>query len=86
MVENNVSTQIVIGAYEGHLRSENCTRPLCEVDMERHFRGPGVKRLEYEGQLGGAFYLPAGSGPHPAVVDMFGGSILLAEHRSCKYF
>ncbi|XP_047741211.1 bile acid-CoA:amino acid N-acyltransferase-like isoform X1 [Hyalella azteca] len=81
-VKTDQPWKIVIGAYEGHLRSENCTRPLCEVDMERHFRGPGVKRIELEGQLKGALYLPAGPGPHPAVVDMFGGSILLAEHRS----
>ncbi|KAF2368311.1 Acyl-CoA thioester hydrolase/bile acid-CoA amino acid N-acetyltransferase [Trinorchestia longiramus] len=74
--------KVAIGVYKDHIKDEECTSPVSEVVVERSFKGPGVRRCEPEGRICGALFIPSGPGPHPAVIDMFGGAVVLAEFRS----
>lgn len=87
LTANRITTatvpQLLLTVHEGHLKKSECEAPLAEVQLERHFVGPGVRRIEVEeGRVRGALYVPPGPGPHPAVIDMFGASTSIAEHRS----
>ncbi|GFN86706.1 acyl-CoA amino acid n-acyltransferase 1 [Plakobranchus ocellatus] len=85
------SCLVTLRAYLGHLDLEDiyndqglqAAEPLAELQLERFGRGAGVTRLEVQdGNIRGALYLPAGEGPFPAVIDMFGSSGGLIEYRS----
>ncbi|KAF7484006.1 Hypothetical predicted protein [Marmota monax] len=53
------------------------------LTLERWYVAPGVTRIQVEeGHLRGALFLPSGEGPFPGVIDLFGGSGGLFEHRS----
>lgn len=54
---------------------------LAVRQFARVFRGPGVSVTELAAPLAGALYLPAGPGPHPAVITVSGsgGGIARAE-------
>ncbi|XP_075041738.1 acyl-coenzyme A amino acid N-acyltransferase 1-like [Mixophyes fleayi] len=51
--------------------------------LERWYVSPGVQRLQVrEGRVRGALFIPAGEGPFPGVIDLFGGFGGLIEFRS----
>ncbi|XP_066564305.1 bile acid-CoA:amino acid N-acyltransferase isoform X2 [Amia ocellicauda] len=56
---------------------------LAAVNVERWYMAPGVRRVEVRQQgLVGTLFLPAGPGPFPAVLDMWGMGGGLNEYRS----
>lgn len=78
--------QLSLSIHEGHNTIENCGSSLSQIQLERHFLGPGVTRVEVEdGRVRGVLFVPPGPGPHPAIIDMFGGAAVMTEMRSGKY-
>ncbi|XP_068110409.1 acyl-coenzyme A thioesterase 1-like [Hyperolius riggenbachi] len=56
---------------------------LASAAQERGFMGEGVTRLLVrEGRVRGSLFLPPGSGPFPAVIDLYGTGGGLMEHRA----
>ncbi|KAF2368312.1 Acyl-CoA thioester hydrolase/bile acid-CoA amino acid N-acetyltransferase [Trinorchestia longiramus] len=83
VTDTSKPTTYVLSMHEGLLGKDEDSPAMHEVQLERHFRGPGVKRIEvHHGAVRGALYVPATPGPHPAVIDMFGASASFMEHRS----
>ncbi|KAG0721398.1 Acyl-coenzyme A thioesterase 5 [Chionoecetes opilio] len=67
----------------GHHALATQSRALAEVELERHLMARGVRRVAVrEGRVRGALYLPAGDGPFPGVIDLFGSVGGLMEFRS----
>lgn len=57
--------------------------PLASRTVERWFVTPGIQRTQIrEGRVRGALFIPAGEGPFPGVIDMFGGVGGLWEFRA----
>ncbi|XP_042860645.1 acyl-coenzyme A thioesterase 1-like isoform X3 [Penaeus japonicus] len=79
-----------LSVYDGHLTEEEvcapeCQKPLASTQHERHYMGPGVQRIPVRyGKVRGTLFLPAGEGPFPGVVDMFGTAGGLLEYRSAQ--
>ncbi|XP_076058757.1 acyl-coenzyme A thioesterase 1-like [Oratosquilla oratoria] len=69
---------------EGDLYSERrLPKSLATTTFSRTFMAPGVKRIPVEGEkIEGTLFLPAGHGPHPAVLDVFGTEGGLIEQRA----
>lgn len=56
---------------------------IARAKLERFYMKPGVKRIPIkEGRFRGTVFIPEGSGPFPAVTDMFGGVVSLIETRA----
>ncbi|XP_060093119.1 bile acid-CoA:amino acid N-acyltransferase [Heteronotia binoei] len=56
---------------------------LASQTVERWYAAPGVQRiLVRHGKVRGALFLPAGQGPFPGVIDIFGGVGGLTEFRA----
>ncbi|OCT68557.1 acyl-coenzyme A thioesterase 1 [Xenopus laevis] len=56
---------------------------LSTVSQERGFLGAGVSRIPVrEGKVRGSLFLPPGSGPFPAIIDLYGTGGGLMEHRA----
>jgi dienelactone hydrolase len=51
-------------------------------EFTRVFRGPGVTCTELAGPLAGALYLPAGPGPHPALMTVSGSGGGIAREEA----
>ncbi|XP_050689217.1 acyl-coenzyme A thioesterase 1-like [Eriocheir sinensis] len=71
--------------HEGHLTLEESTvsNGIASALLERHIMGPGVRRVPVTHErVRGTVFFPAGSGPHPAIVDIFGGFGGLKEYRA----
>jgi dienelactone hydrolase len=51
-------------------------------EFTRVFRGPGVTCTDLAGPVAGALYLPAGPGPHPAVVTVSGSGGGIAREEA----
>ncbi|KAG7262435.1 hypothetical protein CRUP_037834 [Coryphaenoides rupestris] len=76
---------MVISVYGGHLVAGGFggLPPLASVVVERWYMAPGVKRVEVaERGVTGTFFIPAGPGPYPGVLDMWGGGGGLVEYRA----
>lgn len=55
---------------------------ITELNIKRWYKGQGVKRIVVcDGNLRGCLFTPNGSGPFPAVVDLFGSVGGLMEFR-----
>ncbi|XP_003214599.2 acyl-coenzyme A thioesterase 1 [Anolis carolinensis] len=56
---------------------------LAKARAERRFTLPGIRKVRLkEGPVRGSLFLPAGNGPFPGVIDMFGDEGGLIEFRS----
>ncbi|XP_052810040.1 peroxisomal succinyl-coenzyme A thioesterase-like isoform X1 [Mya arenaria] len=57
--------------------------PLTKTVVRRTFMAPHVKRLPLrDGRFRGTVFLPEGTGPFPALIDMFGGLVSQVETRA----
>ncbi|XP_045592603.2 LOW QUALITY PROTEIN: acyl-coenzyme A thioesterase 1 [Procambarus clarkii] len=76
--------KVTVGVSEGHQPLERGEEAVvAKVELERHLMAPGVRRVPVrEGNIRATMYLPAGQGPFPAVIDMFGAIGGLMEFRS----
>uniref|UniRef100_A0A8C1PA88 Acyl-CoA thioesterase 19 n=1 Tax=Cyprinus carpio TaxID=7962 RepID=A0A8C1PA88_CYPCA len=84
--KNNVQTpvKVTFSVYEGHLaRGFKHHIPLTSATAERWYLAPEVQRVEVtEGEMKGTLFIPPGSGPFPAVLDLWGGQGGRVEYRS----
>jgi hypothetical protein len=65
------------------LETEASGSPRVELTLERRLAGPGVTRLPVrEAGVVGTLFMPAGEGPHPAVIVLGGSDGGISEHRS----
>ncbi|XP_054842990.1 bile acid-CoA:amino acid N-acyltransferase [Eublepharis macularius] len=56
---------------------------LAKETVDRWYSSPGVQRIPVRhGRVRGALFLPAGQGPFPGVIDIFGGIGGLTEFRA----
>eukprot|EP00079_Xenopus_tropicalis_P009592 XP_002933784.2 PREDICTED: acyl-coenzyme A thioesterase 5-like [Xenopus tropicalis] len=56
---------------------------LATATQERGLIGEGVRRIPVrEGKVRGSLFLPPGSGPFPAIIDLYGTGGGLMEHRA----
>ncbi|XP_077201456.1 acyl-coenzyme A amino acid N-acyltransferase 2-like isoform X2 [Paroedura picta] len=66
-----------------HLVSQLQEQSLASQTVERWYTAPGVQRVPVRhGRVRGALFLPAGQGPFPGVIDIFGGVGGLTEFRA----
>lgn len=76
---------MTLAVHKGHLTLEESVASdgLDTTLLERHIMAPGVRRepIVHE-RVRGTVFLPAGPGPHPAVIDIFGGLGGLKEYRA----
>ncbi|XP_059578920.1 acyl-coenzyme A thioesterase 1 isoform X2 [Alligator mississippiensis] len=70
--------------HDGHSPAGALPGPLlARARLERCFTAPGVRRVRLkEGRVRGSLFLPAGDGPFPGVIDMFGDEGGLTEYRA----
>ncbi|KAA0724246.1 Acyl-coenzyme A thioesterase 4 [Triplophysa tibetana] len=84
--KNNVQTtvKVVISVYEGHLANGfKHHTPITSASVERSSLTSGVHRVEViEEGIKGTLFIPPGSGPFPAVLDLSGGLGGRDEHHS----
>ncbi|NP_001007420.1 acyl-CoA thioesterase 19 isoform X1 [Danio rerio] len=84
--KTNVQTpvKVVFSVHEGHLdKGFKHRTPLSSTAAERWYLTPEVQRVEVtEGEIKGTLFIPAGSGPFPAVLDLWGGQGGRVEYRS----
>ncbi|KAK2867428.1 hypothetical protein QQF64_023113 [Cirrhinus molitorella] len=84
--KKNVQTpiKVVFSVYEEHLAKGFKHRtPLTSVTAERWYLAPEVQRVEVTvGEIKGTLFIPPGSGPFPAVLDLWGGQGGRVEYRS----
>lgn len=75
-------------AHDGHLTLEqsSASKGLASVELERYVMAPGVRRepVVHE-RVRGTVFFPAGPGPYPAIIDIFGGFGGLKEYRACNF-
>ncbi|KAK4293230.1 hypothetical protein Pmani_034063 [Petrolisthes manimaculis] len=76
-----------VRVYKGHVSLEECdaetVKEVASTTLVRFVMAPGVKRIMVrEGRVRGALFLPQGTGPFPAVIDVFGGFGGLREYRA----
>ncbi|XP_046364219.2 acyl-coenzyme A thioesterase 1-like isoform X1 [Haliotis rufescens] len=69
---------------EGHLDLDHCdVSAIVTATAERWYKASSVRRIAVrEGRLRGTLFLPAGDGPFPGVIDMFGSTGGLVETRA----
>ncbi|KAK9952538.1 hypothetical protein ABG768_018372 [Culter alburnus] len=84
--KNNVQTpvKVVFSVHEGHLdKGFKHRTPLTSAAAERWYLTPDVQRVEVtERGIKGTLFIPPGSGPFPAVLDLWGGQGGSVEYRS----
>ncbi|XP_067915498.1 peroxisomal succinyl-coenzyme A thioesterase-like isoform X2 [Heterodontus francisci] len=75
---------VTISVYNGWISSNfDKQAVLASVVLERFYMAPGTTRLEIkEHHIIGTMFFPPGSGPFPAVLDMWGGGGGLVEYRA----
>nr|CAB3225053.1 bile acid-CoA:amino acid N-acyltransferase-like [Phallusia mammillata] len=55
---------------------------ILKFDIPRPILGPGIRRIPVRSNgLAGTLFLPAGNGPHPGVIAMFGGYPGIREYK-----
>ncbi|XP_043084319.1 acyl-CoA thioesterase 19 isoform X2 [Puntigrus tetrazona] len=76
--------KVMFSVYEGHLaRGFKQHVPLASATAERWYLAPEVQRVEVtEAEIKGTLFIPPGSGPFPAVLDLWGGQGGRVEYRS----
>ncbi|XP_076777816.1 acyl-coenzyme A thioesterase 5-like isoform X2 [Arvicanthis niloticus] len=83
LVKRDVQTPFVVEleVLDGH--EPDGGRLLARAVHERHFMAPGVRRVPVrEGRVRGTLFLPAGTGPFPGIIDLFGIGGGLLEYRA----
>ncbi|KAG9342294.1 hypothetical protein JZ751_016796 [Albula glossodonta] len=73
-----------ISVYWGHVSQgfTETTALACTI-VERWYMAPGIQRVEVsEDGIIGTLFLPAGPGPFPGILDLWGGGGGLVEYRS----
>ena len=71
--------------FNGHIGVNEDATLLGEIELERHVAAPNVKKIPIkQGRVRGMLYMPPGPGPHPAVVDIYGGAGGLVDMRAGK--
>ncbi|XP_051477186.1 acyl-coenzyme A thioesterase 5-like isoform X2 [Apus apus] len=80
----DVPTKVEVFVHESHSLPDALPGPLvAKAKVERWFTAPGVRRIRLkEGRVRGSLFLPAGDGPFPGVIDMYGDEGGLIEFRS----
>ncbi|XP_074660474.1 bile acid-CoA:amino acid N-acyltransferase-like [Tubulanus polymorphus] len=70
-------------AYEDIFNEKPSLIPLGNADIKRWYKSADVERTVIRtGRIRGTFFRPVGTGPFPAVIDMFGTSGGCVEYRS----
>uniref|UniRef100_A0A1A8C753 Acyl-CoA thioesterase 19 n=1 Tax=Nothobranchius kadleci TaxID=1051664 RepID=A0A1A8C753_NOTKA len=86
MRKKNVQTPmlVTISVYQGHQTDGFVDQaPLATVVVERWYMAPGVRRIPVtEYGLTATLFLPAGPGPFPGLLDLWGGGGQLVEYRA----
>ncbi|KAG0729559.1 Acyl-coenzyme A thioesterase 1 [Chionoecetes opilio] len=76
---------MTLAVHKDHLTLEKSvvSEGLTTVMLERYIMAPGVRRepVVHE-RVRGSMFLPAGPGPYPAVIDIFGAAGGLKEYRA----
>ncbi|XP_067895593.1 acyl-coenzyme A amino acid N-acyltransferase 1-like isoform X1 [Heterodontus francisci] len=74
-----------LSVHSGHTVPDTVPGPLlAKQRIERWYSKPGVRRIRLrEGNVRGSLFVPAGDGPFPGVVDLFGDEGGLTEFRAC---
>ena len=68
------------------LRLQRADGQVWQAELVQHLAGPGVTRREVRDQgLAGTLFLPAGPGPHPAVMVLNGSGGGINEPRAALY-
>uniref|UniRef100_A0A3P8TUV8 Acyl-CoA thioesterase 19 n=1 Tax=Amphiprion percula TaxID=161767 RepID=A0A3P8TUV8_AMPPE len=84
--KKNVQTpmEVTISVYQGHQTEGFVDQvPLASVLVERWYMAPGVRRIPVtEEGLTATLFLPAGPGPFPGILDLWGGGGQLVEYRA----
>ncbi|XP_023152436.1 peroxisomal succinyl-coenzyme A thioesterase-like [Amphiprion ocellaris] len=84
--KKNVQTpmEVTISVYQGHQTEGFVDQvPLASVLVERWYMAPGVHRIPItEEGLTATLFLPAGNGPFPGLLDLWGGGGPLVEYRA----
>ncbi|XP_023125506.2 peroxisomal succinyl-coenzyme A thioesterase-like isoform X1 [Amphiprion ocellaris] len=84
--KKNVQTpmEVTISVYQGHQTEGFVDQvPLASVLVERWYMAPGVHRIPItEEGLTATLFLPAGPGPFPGLLDLWGGAGQLVEYRA----
>ncbi|XP_074660930.1 acyl-coenzyme A amino acid N-acyltransferase 1-like [Tubulanus polymorphus] len=69
--------------FEDILNEKPSLIPLGNADIKRWYKSADVERTVIRtGRIRGTFFRPVGTGPFPAVIDMFGTNGGCVEHRS----
>ncbi|RXG58627.1 Bile acid-CoA:amino acid N-acyltransferase, partial [Armadillidium vulgare] len=79
--------EIEFRLYENFITAEEvfASSFLVNVFHSRYFMGPGVEKIPIRGRrIRATLFIPAGEGPFPGVVDMFGTAGGLLEYRSAQ--
>ncbi|KAK7086944.1 hypothetical protein SK128_004858 [Halocaridina rubra] len=75
--------KISVSMTDGHTTLQERKENLGTIELERHLMAKGVQRIPIcEGKVRGTLFLPAGKGPFPGVIDMFGSVGGLMEFRA----
>jgi dienelactone hydrolase len=79
--------EISLAVHRGHLGLDdlqgNNVSPIVSASFERMLMAEGVQRIPVKhGKVRGTLFMPAGPGPFPAVIDMFGFIKGIVEPRS----
>ncbi|XP_051808106.1 peroxisomal succinyl-coenzyme A thioesterase-like [Acanthochromis polyacanthus] len=84
--KKNVQTpmEVTVSVYQGHQTEGFVDQvPLASVLVERWYMAPGVRRIPVtEDGLTATLFLPAGRGPFPGILDLWGGGGQLVEYRA----
>ncbi|XP_074649996.1 bile acid-CoA:amino acid N-acyltransferase-like [Tubulanus polymorphus] len=87
LVHADVETPVVyqISVYKGHLNIEEVLRSdaLATGELRRWYKAESVRRVRIRhGRVRGTYFIPAGKGPFPGVIDLFGIAGGIMEHRA----
>ncbi|XP_013404608.1 acyl-coenzyme A thioesterase 4 isoform X2 [Lingula anatina] len=90
LMKKDVTTpyNVHISLLSGHIdpyspNSGKVKVPVAETNIERLYMADNVERIPVrEGALRGALFVPKDPGPYPGVIDLFGTSGGLIEHRA----
>lgn len=81
--------EVNLAVFSGHITPTHQTiametvSPLSRTVVLRSAKAADVRRIEIqEGRLRGTLFLPAGMGPHPGVIDLFGAAGGIMEIRA----
>ncbi|XP_037109787.1 peroxisomal succinyl-coenzyme A thioesterase-like [Syngnathus acus] len=81
-----IPMEFTISVYQDHLSDFVDRVPLASQVLERWYVAPGVLRTPVTGQeLTATLFLPAGPGPFPAILDLWGGGGQLVEYRAALF-